>query len=60
MEPEAERLLAADPRLSAEYAAAVAADPKLAADPDQRLTWIYRRSPWADSRHLLYPVYTEP
>jgi murein tripeptide amidase MpaA len=59
MEPEAERLLAADPQLSADYAAAVAADPKLAADPDLRLTWIYRRSPWADSRHLLYPVFME-
>jgi murein tripeptide amidase MpaA len=59
MEPLAERLLAEDPKLAAEYAAAVAADPKLAADPDQRLSWIYRRTPWADQRHLLYPVFSE-
>ena len=36
--------------------AALAADPKFAADGDARLAWFYRRSPYYDARHLLYPI----
>ena len=59
MEPLAERMLAADPALRAEYEKAVAADAELAKDPQARLAWLYRRTPWADDRYLLYPVFTE-
>ncbi|MBW3617226.1 MAG: M14 family metallopeptidase [Proteobacteria bacterium] len=54
--PLAERMLAADPQLKAEFQAALKADPKFAADGDARLAWFYQRSPYYDERHLLYPV----
>ena len=28
-------------------------------DPQARLAWLYRRTPWADDRYLLYPVFVE-
>jgi hypothetical protein len=56
MEPMAERMLAEDPELKAEYDKALAADPAFAADPQARLQWFYRRTPFADERHRLYPV----
>jgi hypothetical protein len=58
MEPLADRMLA-DPKLRAEYEGALAADAELAKDPQARLAWLYRRTPWADDRYLLYPVFTE-
>jgi hypothetical protein len=58
MEPVAEQMLA-DSSFRAAYDDALAKDPKLAADPDARLGWLYRRTPWADTRHLLYPVFRE-
>jgi len=54
--PMAERMLAADPALKAEFEAKLAADPAFAADPDARLSWFYARTPFFDSRWLLYPV----
>ncbi len=54
--PLAERMLAADPRLRAEFQARLKADPKFAADPDARLGWFYERTPYYDERFLLYPV----
>ena len=57
--PVAERMLAADPALRAEYERAIAADAELAKDPQARLAWLYRRTPWADDRYLLYPVFVE-
>lgn len=56
LEPMAERMLAADPALRTEFEAALAADPKLAADPAARLDWFYRRTPYWDGRWRLYPV----
>jgi Zinc carboxypeptidase len=58
MEPMAERMLA-DASVRAAYDEAVARDPTLAASPDARLLWLYRRSPWADAHHLIYPVFRE-
>jgi hypothetical protein len=55
MEPTAERMLAGDEALRAEFGRAVAEDPALA-KPDARLQWLYRRSPWFDERWRLYPV----
>lgn len=54
--PLAERMMAADPALKAEFEAKVAADPVFAADPEARLGWFYQRTPFYDDRYRLYPV----
>jgi hypothetical protein len=54
--PLADRMLAADPKLKAEFEAKLAAEPAFAADPDARLSWFYERTPYYDHRYLLYPV----
>ncbi len=54
--PLAERMLAADPKLKADFETKLAADPKFAASPAARLRWFYERSPYYDDRYLLYPV----
>jgi len=57
--PLAEKMIAADPNLKAEFEAKLAADPKFAADPDARLAWFYKRTPFYDDHHLLYPIARE-
>jgi murein tripeptide amidase MpaA len=54
--PMAERMLAEDAKLKADFEAKVASDPKFAADPTARMRWFYTRSPFYDERYLLYPV----
>jgi hypothetical protein len=54
--PMAERMLADDPKLKADFEAKLADDPKFAANPAARLRWFYERSPYYDDRYLLYPV----
>ena len=54
--PLAEKMLAADPALRAEFEAKLAAEPAFAADPQARLAWFYERTPFYDDRYLLYPV----
>ena len=54
--PMADAMLAADPKLKAEFDAKLAADPAFAADADARLAWFYSRTPYYDDRYLLYPV----
>ena len=54
--PLAERMLAADPALKRDFEAKLRADRKFAADPDARLGWFYERTPYFDSRFLLYPI----
>lgn len=54
--PLADRMLANDPKLKAEFDAKVAADPAFAADPTARLQWFYARTPYYDERFLLYPI----
>jgi hypothetical protein len=54
--PMAEAMLKADPKLKAEFAAKLAADPDFAADGNRRLAWFYQRSPYYDDRYLLFPV----
>jgi hypothetical protein len=56
LERLARNLLAADPKLKAEFEGKVANDAKFAADPRERLNWFLRRSPWWDQRIGLYPV----
>ncbi|MDG2528322.1 M14 family metallopeptidase [Caulobacter endophyticus] len=57
--PLAEKMMAADPALKAEFEAKLKAEPKFAADPDARLAWFYKRTPFYDQRHLLYPIARE-
>jgi len=54
--PIAERMLAADQKLKAEFETRLREDPKFAADPEARKRWFYERSPYYDDRYLLYPV----
>jgi murein tripeptide amidase MpaA len=54
--PMAERMLASDTKLKAEFETKVRDDPKFAADPEARKRWFYARSPYYDDRYLLYPV----
>jgi hypothetical protein len=56
MAPLAERMLATDSKLKAEFESRLAADAKFAADPSARMKWFYERSPYYDDRYLLYPV----
>jgi len=53
---ELRSVLAADPKLKAEFEANLATDPKFAANPSARMRWFYQRSPYYDDRYLLYPV----
>lgn len=54
--PLADRMLASDPKLKAEFDAKLAADPAFAKDPTARLQWFYARTPYYDERFLLYPI----
>jgi len=56
MGPTGERMLAEQPALRAEFEKKLAEDPAFARDASARLDWLYRRTPYFDDRHLLYPV----
>jgi Zinc carboxypeptidase len=56
IEPIAKTMLAADPRLAAEFRARVASDTAFAHSPAARLDFFYRRSKWADPLQDLHPV----
>ena len=56
MEPLAQRMLAADPALQAEFEQKLAADPNFAQSPAERLNFFYRRSPYWDTAKDVYPV----
>jgi murein tripeptide amidase MpaA len=56
MEAMAERMLAENPALRAEFEKALRDDPKFAASREQRLDWFYRRTPFFDERWRLHPV----
>ena len=57
--PLAEKMLAADTALKAEFESKLAAEPDFAADGDARLAWFYERTPFYDQRFRLYPVARE-
>jgi murein tripeptide amidase MpaA len=54
--PMAERMLADDPALKAEFEKLLKEDESFAASPLRRLQFFYERSPFHDDRYLLYPV----
>ena len=54
--PLAEKMLADDPKLKAEFDAKLASDEKFAKDPSARLRWFYARTKFYDDRFLLYPI----
>jgi len=56
VEPLARRMMQEDSALAKEFRARVAADSVFAKDPDARLEFFYRRSPWADPEQNLVPV----
>jgi hypothetical protein len=56
MEPIAREMLATDPDLQKAFEEKLAADENFARNPRRRLDFFYKRSPWYDQRHNLYPV----
>jgi hypothetical protein len=54
--PLAEKMLAKDPKLKAEFEAKLIAEPAFAKNPTARLQWFYERTAYYDARYLLYPV----
>ena len=54
--PLADRMLAADAELRAEFEAKLASEPDFARDPAARLAWFYERTPFYDDRYRLYPI----
>ncbi|WP_245153221.1 M14 family zinc carboxypeptidase [Sphingobacterium sp. CZ-2] len=55
-EEEAVELLKKDPQLKKEFEKAKKADQKLAESARMQLEWIYKRSPYYEDSHNLYPV----
>jgi murein tripeptide amidase MpaA len=56
VEPLARKMMQEDSTLAKEFRARVARDPAFANDPNERLEFFYRRSPWADPEQNLIPV----
>jgi murein tripeptide amidase MpaA len=54
--PLAEKMLTNDPKLKALFEAKLAAEPEFAKNATARLQWFYERTPYYDSRYLLYPI----
>ncbi len=55
-EPIAREMAERDPALKAAFEEQLADDPEFAADPRARLNFFYRRSPYYDQRHNVYPI----
>lgn len=56
MQPMAERMLAADAKLKTEFEQKLKSDSTLAKNPEEKLQWLYRRTPFFDHEWNLYPV----
>ncbi|MBX7223697.1 MAG: M14 family metallopeptidase [Blastocatellia bacterium] len=54
--PIAAEMLALDPQLKAEFEEKLKNDPKFAANPNERLQFLYRRSPYFEADKDVYPV----
>ena len=59
MQPMAERMLAADAKLKTAFEQKLKADSTLAKNPQEKLQWLYRHTPFFDSEWNLYPVARE-
>ena len=59
MEPMAEKMLAEDPKLAAEFREKLESDEAFRASPTERLRWFYARTPFIDERWKIYPVARE-
>jgi hypothetical protein len=59
MQPMAERMLAEDAQLRAEFEQKLASDSTFARNPQERLQWFYQRTPFFDGEWNLYPVARE-
>ena len=56
LEPLAERMLAADPALAAEFRSKLMTDAAFRRSETERLQWFYSRTPYYDEKWLLYPI----
>ena len=56
MEPIARRMMAENPALAREFQERLKSDSAFAADPQARIDFFYRRSPWADPELQLHPI----
>lgn len=52
----AAQFLKENPEIRAELDAKRAAEPDFAADANAQLDWVYRKSPWYEPSHRMYPV----
>jgi hypothetical protein len=59
MQPMAERMLAENAPLKAEFEQRVKSDSTLAKNPQAQLQWLYQRTPFFDDQWRLYPVARE-
>jgi hypothetical protein len=59
VEPMAERMMAADPKLAEEFRAKLASDEAFRGSATERLRWFYARTPFADERWKLHPIARE-
>jgi hypothetical protein len=59
MEPMAERMLGADPKLAQEFREKLAKDEAFRASPKERLRWFYTKTPFGDERWKLHPIARE-
>jgi hypothetical protein len=56
IEPLAQKMLAADPALKSAFESEKKKDPDFAKNPQKVYEWFYSKSPYVDTRYLLYPV----
>src|SRR3984893_13798493 len=56
LEPMAERMLAADPKLAEEFKQKLATDEAFRGSQKERLRWFYSKTSFVDERWKLYPV----
>ena len=56
VEKLAREMLASDPQLAAEFQKRLTSDAEFASNPEARLEFFYRRSPYWDQQMNLYPV----
>ncbi len=59
IEPMAERMLAADPKLAQKFREKLAKDAAFRGSPKERLRWFYAKTPFGDERWKLYPIARE-